>query len=366
MEEKPKKVMIISNATGGLYIFRKRLIEALQEKGCKVVILSVFTSRAELLKETGAEVIETPFDQRGISLTKETALYSLYNRYIKDIQPDLIITYTIKPNIFGGLAAQKRHIPYTANITGLGTVFQREGILNKASTILYRAALRKAKNVFFENSSNREYFVGKRIVNKEKTVVLPGAGVDLREFGILDYPQDSNTVHFIFIGRIMKEKGIQELFGATKRLYREKNSIRLTVVGGFEEHYQDTIKAYEEEGWLRYIGYVTDVRPYIKEAHCAVLPSYHEGMSNTNLECAASGRPLITSNIPGCKEAVIEGVTGLLCEPRNEESLYAAMKQMLEMRNEDRREMGIAGRRHMEEEFDKERVVNETIRHLLQ
>ena len=108
------------------------------------------------------------------------------------------------------------------------------------------------------------------------------------------------------------------------------------------------------------------MRPYIKEAHCAVLPSYHEGMSNTNLECAASGRPLITSNIPGCKEAVIEGVTGLLCEPRNEESLYAAMKQMLEMRNEDRREMGIAGRRHMEEEFDKERVVNETIRHLLQ
>ena len=162
----------------------------------------------------------------------------------------------------------------------------------------------------------------------------------------------------------MKEKGIEELFAAMERLRSEGADCCLDVLGGYEENYAETIRRYEEQGWLRYHGYVTDVRPYIEKAHCFVLPSYHEGMANTNLECAAMGRPVITSNIPGCKEAVLDGVSGLLCEPKDTDSLYYAMKHFLSLSAETRAQMGKAGRKHMEEVFDKKKVVEETMKAL--
>ena len=236
------------------------------------------------------------------------------------------------------------------------------GLLSKIATIMNRIALKDAKVVFFENTDNRDVFVKAGIVNHTKTFVLHGAGVDLDYFFYQPYPNNEDF-HFLFIGRVMKEKGINELIGSMRRLVGEGVKCSLDVLGQFEENYRNKIEEAEKEGWLRYHGVQSDVRPFIAGCDCFVLPSYHEGMANTNLECASSGRPVITSRIPGCMEAVNEK-SGLLCEPKDSESLYQSMKVMTEMSMKERERMGRAGRKHMEDVFDKKKVVAETIKRL--
>ena len=275
-----------------------------------------------------------------------------------------MITYTIKPNIYGGLVCRLLKIPYVANITGLGTAFQNKGLLCHLVSGMYKLALKNAKVVFFENVENRDVIVKAKIIPKDQTYVLAGAGVDLEHFYYIEYPEETNLTKFLFIGRIMREKGIDELFSAMERLNNEGYKCSLDVLGGFEENYSEKIQKYEEDGWLNYQGYQSDIRPFIAEDHCFVLPSWHEGMANTNLECAASGRPIITSNIHGCLEAVIEGKTGFLVKVKNADDLYETMKKFMELSYEEKRAMGIAGREHMANIFDKKKVVEETISYL--
>lgn len=356
------KVLIAANYDVGLYQFRKELLQELLKEH-QVLISLPYGPLVEPLQEAGCEFIDTPVDRRGLNPVKDLALYFRYRRMLKKYQPDLVVTYTIKPNIYGCLACRSKKIPYAANITGLGTAFQKKGLLRSFVTCLYRSSLKKAKVVFFENDANRRLFIDEKIVAADKTILLNGAGVNLEHYSLKPYPR-TEQVRFLFVGRVMKEKGVDELFGAMERLRQEGANCTLDVLGGYEEDYAETIRRYEEKGWLHYHGYQVDVRPFIENAHCFVLPSYHEGMANTNLECAAMGRPLITSNIPGCKEAVIEGKSGLLCEPKNVDSLYEAMSRFLLLTMEQREEMGTAGRRHMEAMFDKRLVVAETVRHL--
>ena len=229
---------------------------------------------------------------------------------------------------------------------------------------MYKAALKKAKVVFFENSSNRDLFISEKIVKIRQVCLLNGAGVNLERFPYEEYP-NNDIFHFLFIGRVMKEKGIDELLEAMRMLIKDGVKCILDVVGPFEEDYKDKLEKYEKDGWLKYYGYQEDVRPFIKACDCFVLPSYHEGMANTNLECAASGRPIITSIIPGCKEAVRNNNSGLLVEPKNVDSLHDAMKKMLVLKIKDRMKMGEAGRKHMEEIFDKNIVVKNTVEKLV-
>jgi galacturonosyltransferase len=357
-----KKFLVLANNSDGLYGFRKELLSALNEKG------QVYTSvpnneRFEELEQLGCHIIETPIDRRGINPVTDLKLFARYWKLLRREKPDMVITYTIKPNIYGGMACRMLGVPYAVNITGLGTAFQKEGLLKNLVTFLYRTALKMAKVVFFENSGNRQVFLEEGIVAEDKTCLLSGAGVNLEHYAYTSYPEGKGT-QFLFVGRVMKEKGIEELFAAMERLRAEGADCCLDVLGGYEENYAETIRRYEEQGWLHYHGYVTDVRPYIEKAHCFVLPSYHEGMANTNLECAAMGRPLITSNIPGCKEAVLDGVSGLLCEPQDADSLYEAMKYFLSLPTNIRAQMGKAGRKHMEDTFDKKKVVEETMKAL--
>lgn len=200
-----------------------------------------------------------------------------------------------------------------------------------------------------------------KICRTDQTKLLNGAGVDLEHFSYAEYPTDEGITHFLFIGRVMKEKGIDELFEAMQRLRSDGEDCVLDIVGEYEEDYSSVIERYQREGWLNYYGFQKDVRPFIIKAHCFVLPSWHEGMANTNLEAAATGRPIITSDIPGCRESVIDGVSGLLCESKNIDSLYQAMKRFQALIPEQREEMGIEGRKHMESVFDKRMVVKETL-----
>jgi galacturonosyltransferase len=276
-----------------------------------------------------------------------------------------VIGYTIKPNIYAGFAGRIMKIPYAANITGLGSTFQKEGILKKTVISMYKISLKNAKVVFFENEENRQVFIESKIVDKDKTCLINGAGVNLEHFGVLDYP-GGDVTKFLFIGRIMREKGVDELFAAMKRLRADGVKCTIDVLGGFDEDYGGKIREYESEGWLHYHGYKPDVRPFIAESHCFVLPSWHEGMANCNLECAASGRPVITSNIHGCMEAVEDSVSGYLCERKNADDLYRVMKKFTELSYEERMTMGLAGRKRMEEMFDKNKVVEATIRGLME
>ncbi len=357
------KILLLANNDVGLYQFRRELIEALTENN-EVELALPYGKLVERFKDK-CDFFDTPIDRRGMNPLKDAKLFLQYRKLIKKEKPDLVVTYTIKPNIYGGIASRLARKQYAVNITGLGTVFQKNGVALLLVKVLYKLALKKAKVVFFENIENMQTMLSMKLVKEEQCCLLNGAGVNLDTYQPQEYPEDQDVTRFLFIGRVMAEKGIDELITAIERLRSEGLGCELDVVGGLEEDYKEKLEKCVGEGWLRYHGYQEDVKPFIKNCHCFVLPSWHEGMANTNLESAASARPVITSNIHGCKEAVLDGESGFLCEKQNSDSLYEAMKRFLSLGYDERVNMGLRGRQHMENEFDKNRVVDETITRLI-
>ena len=361
------KILIICNCATGLETFRGMLIKELINKGNDVSTAVPWSDeekelRAEKrLKKINCDLKHISIDRRGMNPIRDINLFLQIVRLIKVVKPDLVITYTIKPNIYGGFASRLLNVKYVVNVTGLGTAFQKKGMLRNVVVYMYKIALKEAKVVFFENTENRDTFVDDGIIQEKKSHVLPGAGVDLEHYHYLEYPKDNEKTRFLFIGRVMREKGVDELFTAMSKLNKEGYHCELDVLGGMEENYADIIAKYEREGWLHYRGYQEDIRPYVKKCHCFVLPSWHEGMANTNLECAACGRPIITSNIPGCREAVENGISGYLIEVRNAKDLFLRLKRFLNISYSERKQMGISGRKQMELFFDKKKVVKESL-----
>lgn len=357
----PKKVLILTNSSAGLWLFRRELIARLIKEGCEVVASTPDDGRVADLEALPCRVVATPVDRRGTSPVRDLGLLRRYMRLLRDEDPGLVITYTVKPNVYGGLVCRLRGVPYAANVAGLGTAFQKPGLLRSLVTRMYRAGLKKARAVFFENADNLSTFVREGIIEEERTCLLSGAGINLDHYALAEYPQDEEPVRFLFVGRVMREKGIDEILAAMRILRAEGITAELDVVGSLEEDYSAELARCEAEGWLCYHGQQDDVRPYVARCHCFMLPSWHEGMANTNLECAAMGRPVVTSDIPGCREAVEDGESGLLCEPRDAGSLADALRKMCELPPERRAAMGRAGRARMEKAFSKDVVVRQTI-----
>ena len=357
------KILLLANHSVGLYQFRKELIQELL-KDHDVTISLPYGELVSPLVAMGCRFLDTPVDRRGINPVTDLKLFLCYRRMLRKVTPDLVVTYTIKPNIYGGIACRLAGIPYAANITGLGTAFQKQGMLRKLVVTMYKLALKKARVVFFENCENLETLVAENIVRREQCKLLNGAGVNLEHYSPAPYPTEASPVRFLFMGRVMAEKGVNELFQAMRRLRADGIDCTLDVLGNYEEHYEAAIRSGKAEGWLRYHGYQKDVRPFIEKCHCFVLPSWHEGMANTNLECAAMARPVITSRIHGCMEAVSENESGFLCKAKDADSLYGAMKSFCELSTEQKKQMGLAGRKRMEDVFDKKLVVAETLKGL--
>lgn len=357
------RVLILANIDLGLYKFRKELIQELLKEN-EVWISLPYGDLVEPLKEMGCYFIDTPVDRRGINPKTDLKLLFRYLKIVKDINPDYVITYTIKPNIYGGIVCRWMKVPYFINITGLGTAFQKEGILKAIITVMYRYATRKAKHIFFENKENLEVLLRNQITTKAQAVLLPGAGVNLDEYPFTEYPDMKNGYHFLFIGRIMKEKGIDELFEVARRIRTERKDIFFDVVGPYEDDYKEIVEQMERKGIISYYGYQEDVKPFIKACHCFVLPSWHEGMANTLLECAAMGRSLITSNIHGCMEAVEDRKNGLLCSIKDTQQLYNCVQEFLILSDEEKRNWGRNSRKRMEKVFDKRFVVKKTMEYL--
>lgn len=353
------KILILTNHAPSLYNFRKELINKLLVNN-EIIISMPEDDYFDYFNQIGCKMINTELIRRSINPINDIKLFINYNKIIRKIKPELIITYTIKPNIYGGLCARLYKIKYAANIAGLGSTFYNSRILKTIATALYRIGLKNSSVVFFENIENKNIFITNKIVKPLQCVLLNGAGINLNEYYPLKYSQ-SKTTNFLFVARIMKEKGIDELIEASKMLITNGYNIQLNILGSYEEDYSSKFTELSKQNWFKYHGYQKDTLPFIKDCHCFVLPSWHEGMANTNLEAAACARPIITSNIHGCKEAVIDGISGFLCERQNVESLYIAMKKFIELPFSDKLAMGLESRKHIENNFDKNIVVNNTI-----
>lgn len=358
------KILILANNDVGLYRFRKHLIEKLINAGNEIYISLPYGELVEELEKMGCNFIDTPMERRGMNPLQDWKLLRRYQKLMRQLSPDMVITYTIKPNIYGGMAAAQCRIPYVMNITGLGTMFQKENLLKKLVVILYKIACKNVKVVFFENEGNRQVFTDNKIVPEEKTYKLNGAGVDIEEYGVEKYPENDSVVRFLYLGRVMKEKGIDIVLDAYLKL-RDTYNVELDIVGPYEEGYGNRVEELAAQGIVNYHGFQTDVKRFIRDCHCLVLPSYHEGMANSLLEAGAMGRPLITSNIHGCKEAV-NGRNGYLTECGDAQELYKKMLQFIDLPYEQKQNMGAESRKHIAETFSKEKVVEETIRRMME
>ena len=358
------KIFIAANDSYGLYLFRQDLISKMIADGHEVIASVPDGDCTERIKALGCTFIETDIDRRGINPRRDAVLIHTYHKQLVQVRPDQVVTYTIKPNIYCGMAAKRLHIPYAINITGLGTAFQKNGPLKTLVKGLYHAGCDKAKVVFTENPGIKEEMVSMNIFPAEKIHVLHGAGVNTEHFAFAPYPIEETPVKFLFIGRVMKEKGIDEFFSAAHRLNEDGVSCEFHVAGDYEENYSGKIQQMQKHENLIYHGFLDDIRPLIAACHCFVLPSYHEGMANTLLECGAMGSPLITSAIHGCMEAVNENVSGYLVPTHDADSLYGAMKRFALLPQSQKVQMGTASREHISTYFEKKQVVEETIRHL--
>ena len=353
------RILIATNHSYMFYRFRKELVEALMQEH-EAILSTPFVGHEDDLQAMGLRCIDTEIDRRSINPLKDMKLLKTYRKMLDEIQPDLVITYSIKPNIYMGSACKAKGIPYVTNVQGLGTAFEKP-VLSSVVSVMYRSALRKAGTVFFENEENAQFFLHKNIISARQMKVLPGAGINLNEYPYVPMKNDG-VCSFLFVGRIMKEKGVDEFFAAAKTIKAEfGEKVAFDVVGFYEDAYKEAVDQLVDDGVINFHGFQTDVHPFYEAADCVVLPSYHEGMSNVLLEGAATGRALITSDIPGCHEAVEDGVSGYLCPAQDAEALMNFFREFANKTHSEQEQMGRCGRALIERKFDERIVVAQTM-----
>ncbi len=358
-----KKILILANIDMGLYNFRKELLAKLIALGYEVHISLPMGLRVKDMEAMGCHFIETPVDRRGMNPIADLKLFFTYRKILKRLKPDVVLTYTIKPNIYGGLACRMAKVPYLSNITGLGSAVHSGGMIAKFLMMLYRRSAKHANCLFFQNSQNLEFFKEKKAIAKNY-VLLPGSGVNIKEYTYEKYPSPDETISFLFIGRLMRDKGVGELVEAAKNIRKDYPEITFDLVGFCEEEYQQTFHELNEGNVVNALGQQQNVREFILSHSATVLPSYHEGTANVLLESASSGRPCIASNIPGCKEIIDDGATGYVFEAKSALALEDALRKFIALSYEERKEMGVLGRLKMEREYDREIIIEHYLREI--
>lgn len=350
------KILILTNIYNGQNNFRKEIIDALIKGGHEVVLSAPVQKETTKDESVAFRIIDTPFNRHGINPLKDIQLTIKYIKLLRQERPDVVLTYTIKPNVYGGMACNLCHIPHLANITGLGLAVERKGWLQKVAVMLYRIGLMKAHTVFFQNMSNM-HFCEERGIGKRRKILLPGSGVNLNHFSLQQYPPES-PLRFIFLGRVMRDKGIDEYISAARIIKKQHPDTEFHIVGACEQEYINRMSS-EQNEVIVYHGRHSDVRPFIGMSHCMIHPSYYpEGMSNVLLESCATGRPIITTDRPGCREIVEDGVNGFVIKLKDVDDLVRKIEQFIALPYERKREMGLAARRKVEREFDRQIVVD--------
>lgn len=363
------KILILTNYANGLWLFRKELLLAFMEEGHTVYVSLPPDENVDKLKSLrcngrAVNIIETPFERRGNNPVKDLKLFLTYQKLLKKYQPGVVLTYTIKPNLYGGLACRLKGVPYLCNVTGLGTAIEDGGALSRILLWFYKISMKKARSVFFQNTKNRD-FMNRHGVAVHNCKLLPGSGVNLEEHTFTSYPPETEGIVFLAVIRIMKDKGIDEYLEAARRMMEKRGETKVPVkfwlVGEYEEEsraqYEPLIEGLENRGVVRYFGHIDNVGEIMAQSHVIVHPSYHEGLSNVLLEAAACGRPVLASNISGCSETFSEGESGFGFAIKSVDALVSAMEKMLALSCEERERMGRAGRAWVEKHFDRNIVL---------
>ena len=377
---KKKTVAIVINTSWNIYNFRMGLMKALQEDGYNVVAIAPEDNYSEKFKDQGIAYYPIDINSKGTSPIEDAKLVRDFYRLYQTTAPDIILQYTIKPNIYGSMAAGMLRIPVISNITGLGTVFLSDKLSSKIAHMLYRIALHIPQKVFFQNSHDRELFIESRFVKAEKADVMPGSGIDTEKFKpSYSRIEKKRPLRFLFVARLLKDKGLYEYVRAARiiqnRISDNQESMKpqFFILGAYYPGNpttitEDKMRGWEEEGVVSYLGVSDDVKSVIAEYDCVVLPSYREGLSKVLLESASMAKPIIAANVPGCKEVVDDGVNGFLCEIKSPESLAEQMMRIAALSIEEREEMGLLGRAKVINEFDEKIVIDkyrEVIKELL-
>jgi len=353
-----KKVMILVNHDLVIYNFRKELVEELIDKGYDVTISSPEGNRLSYFEKIGCKIKILKMERKTKNPLKDLKLLLEYIKIIKQEVPDVVLTYTIKPNIYGGIAASILKVPYISNITGLGTAVEKKGFLQKITLNLYRIAFKNINKIYFQNEENYNLFI-KNKIGINKSTIIPGSGVNLKEYCLMEYPE-GETINFAFISRIMKEKGIEDYLEIAKYIKSKHPNTQFHVCGFCEEEYEEILKEYHLKEIINYHGMVRNIKNVLENVHCVIHPSYYpEGISNILLEAAASGKPIITTNRSGCKEVVSDGISGYLVEIKDRKTLIEKTEQFIDMNLNDKKEMGIQGRKLVESKFNRDIVVFE-------
>lgn len=349
-------VLILANVSMWVYKLRKEIIEELIDTDNEVYISAIRDEFTPELVNMGCKFIDTQIDKQGTNPSKDIKLMSFYIRTIKSINPNVVLTYTIKPNIYGGMACSLLGKKYVSTVAGLGNGFYKSNHMLKLVLLLYKMGLRKSKCIFFQNEENKKFFADNKVL-RSKVKLVPGSGVNLDYHKYEQYPDSDDKITLLFIGRVMKEKGIEELLSGAKILKKQYHVMNFSILGGMDQDYSRILNEYEELDIVKYHGKKEDVRGYIKDAHAVILPSYHEGMANVLLEAASSGRPILASKVSGCVETFDEGVSGLGFEAKDVDSLCNTVDRFVKLTLDQKKAMGIAGRKKMKQEFDRNIVV---------
>lgn len=365
MAEKKSLVALLTNNDDDIYCFRKELIEGITAAGYDMLISCPFGPKLELMKDIQYQYDNPIIDRRGTNVVTDFKLMMHYRKLFKKTKPAIVLTYTAKPGVYGSLAARSLGIPYINNVTGLGSVLKKNGLMRKFIMGLFKFAYSSAACVMFQNSTNMKFAQDLNWV-KGDYKLIPGSGVALDRYPVQDYPEGGNGVDgklivFNYIGRILRDKGVDDYIEAAKRIKKNYPNTEFNMIGFIEpteSHYEEDLRILTERGIVNYRGNQKDVRPFIAKAHAIIHPStYGEGMSNVLLENAASGCFLITTDNPGCRETVNNGESGYIYSGGNVDELVKVVEKFLALDNEVRKQMGLKGRKKMEQEFSREVVV---------
>ena len=352
----PKTIALSINSSWNILNFRSGLIEALKAEGYRVVALSPADGHHERFAGLGVEHVTVAIDSAGLSPLGDLKLLLRYRRALKRAGADIFLGYTAKPNVYGSLAAHSLGIPVVNNISGLGTAFIEKGLLTRIVSVLYRVALRRSATVFFQNPEDRDLFLSSKLVRPKQARLLPGSGIDLERFVPSSEPRRPGPFAFLMVGRLLWQKGVREYVEAARLIRHEAPDTRFRLLGFLDVANRSAVTCADVDAWVSerlidFLGEADDVRPHIAAADCIVLPSYREGLPRTLLEGAAMAKPLVATDVPGCRQVVEHGVNGALCAVRDARSLADAMLAMLRLSDEQRAAMGAAGRRKVEREF---------------
>tara|TARA_B100000029_G_scaffold514613_1_gene618122 strand:- start:1084 stop:2184 length:1101 start_codon:yes stop_codon:yes gene_type:complete len=355
------KIVLTSNSSWNLYNFRFHLIKTLLKQKHEVIIISSYDNYSNDLIKLGCKFKKIKVDQRGISVFRDFILFIKYFFLIKQIKPDYLLSFTIKPNIYGSLASNFLNVKTINTITGLGSVFLKKNLVTIIVELLYFISLKKSYKIFFHNKEDLKFFLKRKIISKQSNSVIKGSGIDLKEYKFSQMKFKKNVINFLFIGRIIREKGFFDLIKAIKIIKKKYNNINFEILGNTSTNFSNDVtlsklNIWQKEKLIIYHGYQRDVRKYINNCHCLILPSYREGLSRAIIECIVKGRPIISNNVPGCKDLIQHNKNGFLCKKNDFIDLSNMIEKFINLNNNQKKAMGIYGYKKYALDLDIDKV----------